>query len=62
MSDTLLASKAAAEYIGVSMPTLYVYRKKGIGPAYAKLTPGMRGPVRYRQSDLDAWIATKVRG
>lgn len=46
-------SIAAAPMIGVSAATLKMWRRKKIGPPYVRF--GNR--VRYRVSDLDAWLA-----
>lgn len=47
---------AAASITGISVSSLQKMRVKGDGPAYAKL--GNR--VRYRVSDLDAYIAQRI--
>lgn len=59
MSDVLNTPDAAA-YLQLSVPTLERFRLAGGGPLFAKLTPGPRGPVRYRRADLDAWIASRL--
>ena len=51
----------AAAYIGgaespLCILTLADWRCKGIGPAYIKVGR----LVRYRQSDLDAWLQSRV--
>ena len=60
MTPEVLDTAGAAEYLGVSCPTLERYRVNGEGPPFAKLTPGPRGPVRYRRADLDLWLASKL--
>lgn len=60
MTPEILDTAGAAQYLGLSIPTLDRYRLTGNGPRYAKLTPGNRGPVRYRRADLDAWMASKL--
>ena len=44
----------AAEYIGIAKSTLYTWRTRrpGFGPRAVKAG----GALRYRRSDLDAWI------
>ena len=60
MSPEILDTAGAAQYLGLSTPTLERFRLTGNGPQYAKLTPGNRGPVRYRRADLDSWLASKL--
>jgi predicted site-specific integrase-resolvase len=50
---TALESAAAASMIGVEPPTLKMWRRKGIGPAYVRF--GNR--VRYRLCDIEDWLA-----
>ncbi|MDN5894047.1 MAG: helix-turn-helix domain-containing protein [Nocardioides sp.] len=44
----------AAEYLGIAKSTLYTWRTRrpGFGPRAVKAG----GALRYRRSDLDAWI------
>lgn len=51
-SPKLLSRKAAAAYLGVSLPTLARWAAQRRGPRYIRLA----GRVRYRPSDLDAFI------
>lgn len=60
MTPEILDTAGAAEYLGLSCPTLERMRLSGAGPVFAKLTPGNRGPVRYRRADLDTWLASKL--
>lgn len=58
-ADLLLTPEQAGEYLGgYSVPALAQLRYRGDGPAYVKLSARK---VRYRVSDLDAWVAAKVR-
>lgn len=50
-----LDRKEAAEYIGVSTPTLASWATRGGGPPYIKL--GTK--VIYMQSDLDSWLSAR---
>lgn len=52
--------RGAAEIVGLSAKTLQNKRVSGDGPPYVKLSPGKRGAVRYRVSDLESWLAGKV--
>ena len=60
MTPEILDTFGAAEYLSLSCPTLERMRLTGNGPVFAKLTPGNRGPVRYRRADLDAWLTSKL--
>ncbi|MBN9142266.1 MULTISPECIES: helix-turn-helix transcriptional regulator [unclassified Novosphingobium] len=60
MTPEILDTAGAAEYLGLSCPTLERFRLTGNGPQFAKLSPGPRGPVRYRRADLDAWVASRL--
>ena len=59
-TPAILDTAGAAEYVKLSTPTLERLRLTGNGPAFAKLTPGPRGSVRYRRADLDAWLASRL--
>ena len=48
----------AARYLALSPSTLAKMRLRGDGPPFAKLG---RRAVTYRKSDLDAWLASRVR-
>jgi predicted DNA-binding transcriptional regulator AlpA len=50
--STLLDSRQAADYLSCSRQWLAILRMNGAGPAYIKHGAW----VRYRVSDLDAWI------
>jgi excisionase family DNA binding protein len=49
-----LTVKDAAEYLGLSPHTLYVWRHRRQGPPSFRMGP--RGRVMYRREALDAWI------
>jgi predicted DNA-binding transcriptional regulator AlpA len=55
--DSLLNQKQAAHVLGVSARTLERHRVAGTGPRWARLGK----LVRYRQSDLDAWVERSLR-
>ncbi|MEU9123546.1 helix-turn-helix domain-containing protein [Streptomyces sp. NPDC048506] len=46
--------KDAAEYLGLSPHTLYVWRHRRQGPPSFRMGP--RGRVMYRVEALDAWV------
>jgi excisionase family DNA binding protein len=54
--SVLLTTQEAARYLSLSPRTLERLRLDGSGPRYCKL----RRSVRYRQSDLDAWLASNA--
>lgn len=56
----LFDTTEAATYLRLARPTLVRMRLHGDGPRYAKMTPGPRGPVRYRKADLDEWVAARL--
>ncbi|MBT2396176.1 helix-turn-helix domain-containing protein [Streptomyces sp. ISL-100] len=49
-----LTVKDAAEYLGLSPHTLYVWRHRRQGPPSFRMGP--RGRVMYRLEALDAWV------
>jgi predicted DNA-binding transcriptional regulator AlpA len=55
--QNLLTQRDAAEALRLSVRTLERLRVTGNGPAYVKTNR----LVRYRQADLDTWIADRVR-
>jgi excisionase family DNA binding protein len=52
----MLDRQPAADYLGLSVPTLDRKRVNGDGPPYVKI--GSR--VRYRRADLDAWLSQRI--
>jgi len=54
----ILTIEQAAAYLSIPKATLYTWRTRraGFGPPAAKLG----GCLRYRRSDLDAWVAEHV--
>jgi hypothetical protein len=59
MNEKLLTTKEAAELLNLAPHTLESYRWQGIGPKFLK-NPGVRGAVRYRESDLWEWLGTPL--
>lgn len=56
MTLTVLNTKEAADYVGLSKPTLERFRISGDGPTYVKLG----GAVRYRKAELDTWLESRL--
>jgi excisionase family DNA binding protein len=56
MNDPLLSIEDLSTYLKIPVNTLYQWRKTGKGPA------GFRAGkyVRYRSSDVDAWITEQA--
>lgn len=54
----LYSQNDVAEQLGCSVRTLERYRASGDGPRFVKVGR----LVRYRASDLDAWLGGRVRG
>jgi predicted DNA-binding transcriptional regulator AlpA len=53
----LLTAAEFAQQTGLSVETLAQWRSQGKGPPYVKIS---RNSVRYRQSDLDGWVAGRI--
>lgn len=56
--NDVLTTIEAAHYVRLGKPTLERFRLTGEGPRFAKLG----GAVRYRRTDLDDWIASRLVG
>ena len=56
MTTEILTTKEAAAYCRLSTPTLERFRLTGNGPPFLKLGKA----VRYRRSDLDTWLASRL--
>ena len=56
--DPLLTEKEAADYLGYAAKTLAGWRYRGGGPVFVRAS---RTSVRYRTSDLEAWIGDRRR-
>jgi len=52
----LLDAHEVARILGVSEGSLYMYRRRGIGPAFVKFGTGRKPIIRYRVEDVEAWI------
>jgi predicted DNA-binding transcriptional regulator AlpA len=55
--DQLLNTRELAKWLGVSTQFLEIGRHKGYGPRYTRLSPRN---IRYKRSDVLAWLATRV--
>jgi hypothetical protein len=59
--DDLLDSAETAAILGIKINTLEIWRIRGNGPAYVKMGDHARAPVRYRRTDVVAWIEQRLR-
>lgn len=55
MTSELFNPVEAARFLGLSVRTLALWRKKNRGPAFIRL--GRRGQIRYLRSDLANFLA-----
>ncbi len=58
MSNSLLSTKEAAKFLGVSAS--FLERDRWAGAKIPYVTIGTRS-VRYRPSDLDAYVTAQIR-
>ena len=56
MIQDVTDTRGAASYVKLSAVTLERLRLTGEGPAFCKLGKA----VRYRKSDLDAWLSSRL--
>jgi excisionase family DNA binding protein len=54
----LLTQDEAAEFLKLSVRTVERLRVSGRGPKFLKIFRS----VRYRPADVEAWLASRVRG
>ena len=54
----LLTQREAAAILAISVRTLERLRVSGGGPRYIKISHS----VRYRDADLESWVAAQSRG
>lgn len=55
--EPLITDRAVAEIVGVSTRTLRFWRQHQKGPPFVRLS---KKSVRYRRTDVDAWIAAQI--
>lgn len=56
MSIIVMDTREAAAFVRLGKNTLERFRLTGEGPAFLKLG----GSVRYRQTDLEAWLESRL--
>jgi predicted DNA-binding transcriptional regulator AlpA len=54
----LLSTAMVAETLGVAVQTLAAWRCAGRGPKFVKLGTGTGARIAYRESDVEAWVAS----
>lgn len=59
--DPLLKPRVVADMLGIEYASLAMQRFRGEGPAYVKMSEGQTGRVRYRRSDVIAYINSRER-
>lgn len=56
--NEMLSTDEAAKLLGLRPQTLRIWRIKGVGPIYVRLSrSALMGRVGYRMSDIEAWIS-----
>lgn len=55
--NELLTAREVATLLKVTVYTLENWRGLRTGPKYTKLGEGIRAPVRYKRSDVDAYVS-----
>ncbi len=58
MTEGLLTTRQAAEFLGLKPSCLENWRWKGYGPSYVQVT---RRAIRYQREDLDAFVQERRR-
>jgi prophage regulatory protein len=59
MNERLLRIGDVMNRCGVGRSFIYKHVNLGTFPAPVKLSPGRRGPVAWRESDINAWIESR---
>jgi excisionase family DNA binding protein len=53
----LLSTRELAAFLGVSVPTILNWKRKGIGPPRCLMGDRL---VRYRREDVERWLEEQV--
>lgn len=59
--DELMTPHEAAARLKVHKETLEAWRAQRKGPKWIKLGESKRSPVRYRRSDIEAYLKTNTQ-
>jgi len=57
MDEKVMTEKQASDYLQLTTRTLQAWRYRGGGPKYIRVSSKC---VRYRQSDIDKWLASRI--
>jgi len=57
--ENALTPVQAARYVGVSAAVLRLWRSHGMGPQHFRAGEKL---IRYRRTDLDCWIESRLSG
>lgn len=60
-ADRILTPQQLAKETGTTESFWARKRSQGDGPRFSKLSPGRRGQIRYRRSDVDEWLNSNTR-
>jgi len=60
MKTQLLSPRQVHDEYGFAPQTLANWRWQGIGPAFIKTTAGRSGRIRYRRSDIEAYLDSQT--
>lgn len=60
LDPDLLTNEEAAALIGIKPNTLEIWRVRGKGPKFIKLGESKQAPIRYRRSDVLAWLEAQT--
>jgi hypothetical protein len=60
MGAIIVDQKEAAAVLRVQERTLEAWRQRGVGPQFLRYQTGKRGVVRYKMSDLVAYIESSA--
>lgn len=58
----LITARVASKMLAVSIGTLKRWRHTGVGPGFVKFGDMQQSQVRYRISDVEAYIENNLRG
>lgn len=56
VQEALLDNEQTAALLGIRPNTLEIWRHKGQGPRFVKMSNAKQAPVRYRRMEVDAWL------
>ena len=57
--DELMTSAETAALLSIKPNTLEIWRSRGRGPSFLKLSDQPQGPVRYERATVMQWLAER---